>query len=215
MNSSLRSRLLVAAVLSLSGAIGPVLAQAPGIPVYGGGFSPTFELQGQLAFPTADASTGDGLVVGATGTVAVGRLGVWATAGQFFASEDGASDRLVYGAMAGLKVLGGPLSPLGLYLQGGIGGMEDDDPNATTLHVPLAVAATLTIPTPYVSIRPWLAPRADVTLLTTNGETESGRVWGMSAGVDLTLITGWSFRASYDKLEDVDGTVGLGVAVHF
>lgn len=215
MRLNLPGRTLSGTGVFLALLVGPAAGQAPGIPVYGGGFSPTIEIEGVLAFPTADSRTEDGFVVGATGTVSLGRIGVWATAGRLLASAEGAEDRMVYGAMAGVKVVGGPLSPLGVYLQGGAGSMEDNDPASSTVVYPVGLAATLTIPTPYVSVRPWLAPRADITRTTTNGESETEQVFAMSAGVDLTLLTGLSFRASYDKIKNLDGIVGLGVALHF
>ena len=209
-------RALSGAALLVGMLVGPAAAQAPGFPVYGGGFSPTIEIGGLLAFPSADTQTGDGLALGATGTLSLGRIGVWATAGRFFASTDGVDDRMVYGAMLGVKVVGGALSPLAVYVQGGAGSMEDDDPNSTLVFVPVGLAASLTIPTPLLAIRPWVAPRIQFGLETRNGETEtSPGVFGMSAGVDLTLLTGLSFRASYDGLKGQDGTVGLGVALHF
>jgi hypothetical protein len=209
-------RALSGAALLVGVLVAPVAAQAPGFPVYGGGFSPTIEIEGLLAFPGADTHTGDGLALGATGTFSLGRIGVWATAGRFLASTDGVDDRMVYGAMLGVKVVGGALSPLAVYVQGGAGSMEDDDPNSTIVLVPVGLAASLTIPTPFLAIRPWVAPRIQFGLEMTNGETEtSPGAFGVSAGVDLTLLTGLSFRASYDRMKHQDGTVGLGVALHF
>ncbi len=216
MTPRLPLRALAGAALLLGALVAPAGAQAPGFPVYGGGFSPTIEVEGLMAFPSADTHTGDGFALGARGTVSLGRIGVWATAGRFLASDEGADDRMVYGAMLGVKVVGGPLSPLAVYVQGGAGTMEDDDPNSSTVFVPIGLAASLTIPTPLLAVRPWVAPRIEFGIVTSNGETEtSSGVFGMSAGVDMTLLTGLSFRASYDRIKDLDGIVGLGVALHF
>jgi len=191
----------------------PVLAQTPGLPVYGGGFSPTIELEGLVGFAGTDTPTGKGIALGARGTLAVGRLGLSATVASFNPSGPGGSQK-AYGAMLGFKVVGGALSPFALYLQGGAGTMGSEDPDSSQVHVPVGVAASLVIPTPIISIRPWVAPRLQLVRTTVAGASTFENLVAIGAGVDLTLLGGISFRAGYDRVKDQDGTLGLSMALH-
>lgn len=191
----------------------PALAQTPGLPVYGGGFSPTIELEGLVGFASKEAPTGKGMTLGARGTLAAGRLGLSATVASFNPSGPGGSQK-AYGAMLGFKVVGGALSPFALYLQGGAGTMNSEDPDSSQVHVPLGVAASLVIPTPILSIRPWVAPRLQLVRTTGAGGSTIENLFAIGAGVDLTLLGGLSFRAAYDRVKDQDGTLGLGMALH-
>lgn len=198
----------------LAATAGPVGAQLASVPVYGGGVTPLFEAGVQLAFPGSETRTGSGVVAVATGSVGIGRLGVAASVGRFVASGDGA-DRNTYGALASVKLIGGDFTPLSIYAQGGLGTMSDDNPDSQQYFIPLGIAATLTIPTPIISIKPWLAPRLDITRTSVQGESDSNQVFGFSAGVDLTLLGGLSFRASYDYIKNLDPVVAAGAALHF
>lgn len=207
-------RRAVLPLVLLAALAGSARAQLASVPVYGGGVTPLLEAGAQLAFPGSDSRTGEGVVAVVTGSVGIGRLGVAASAGRFLASGDG-SDRNTYGVLAGVKLIGGDFTPLSIYLQGGLGTMEDDDPDYQQYFIPLGIAATLTIPTPIISVKPWVAPRLDITRTTFQGDSDSNQVFGFSAGVDLTLLGGLSFRASYDYIKNLDPVVAAGAALHF
>lgn len=191
----------------------PVLGQTPGLPVYGGGFSPTIELEGLVGFPEGETPSGKGTTFGARGTLAFGRFGVSATVATFNPSAVGNS-QVAYGAMVGLKVIGAPLSPFALYLQGGAGGMDNQGADSSQVQIPVGIAATLVIPTPIISIKPWVAPRLHVVRTSVAGGSTSESEFAIGAGVDLTLLGGISFRAAYDRIKDQDGTLGLSLALH-
>lgn len=193
---------------------GPAAAQAPGFPVYGGGFAPMLDLEGIIGIPGSTSPTGGGVALGARGTVAVGRVGVSAMVGRLFASGN-TPDATVYGAMAGAKLVGDALSPFSLYLQGGVGTRTFDVPDRERLEFPVGVAASLVIPTPIVSVKPWVAPRAHVIRTTADGDTTSATEFAVGAGIDLTLIGGMALRAAYDRIADLDGTLGFSFALHF
>lgn len=191
----------------------PVLAQTPGLPVYGGGFSPIIEVEGLIGFAESDTPSGKGMALGARGTFATGRVGLSVTVASFDPSGPGGAQK-AYGAMLGFKVVGGALSPLALYLQGGAGTMDSGDPDSSQVQIPLGVAASLVIPTPFISIKPWVAPRLHLVRTSVAGGSSSASEFAIGAGVDLTLLGGISFRAAYDRIRDQDGTLGLSLALH-
>lgn len=201
------------AALLLALSAGPAMAQTPGLPVYGGGFSPTIEVEGLVGFPEGETPSGKGTTFGARGTLAFGRFGVSATVASFNPSNPG-SAQVAYGAMLGLKVIGTPLSPFALYLQGGAGGIDNQVADSSQVQIPVGLAATLVIPTPIISIKPWVAPRLHVVSTSVAGGTTSASEFAIGAGVDLTLLGGISFRAAYDRIKDQDGTLGLSLALH-
>jgi len=202
------------AVLALALPAAPLGAQTPGLPVYGGGFSPGFEAAGVIGFPQADSRTGEGTALGATGTLALWRVAVAGTVARFDPAGAGAG-RWHYGAQGAVKLVGSPLSPLAVYGLAGIGAQEDDDPDFSQVFIPLGASFTLTIPTPIVSIRPWIAPRMDLTRSSVQGETATTEVFALSAGFNLTLLSGLSFRAAWEQIKNDDPTVAFGAAIRF
>ena len=198
-----------AGLLALALAVPPARAQAPGLPLYGGGFTSGVEIGVAFGFPGRDARTGAGWLGGVTGTYGFWQAAVTVTAARFDPDSTG-SARWSYGVMAGVMVLGDPLSPFALYAQAGAGHLEPDQQ-----VYPLGTAMTLTIPTPLLSIRPWIAPRVDVTHSSSQGASSDDLLFAYSARIDLSLLNGLSFRAMYDKVEHWDGVAGLGVAFHF
>ncbi len=68
------------------------------------------------------------------------------------------------------------------------------------LHAPVGLGFALKIPNPALAIKPWLAPRLDIikvsgTLL--NDDTETN--FGLSGGVDFSLLGGIGFGVAYDR----------------
>ena len=55
------------------------------------------------------------------------------------------------------------------------------------------------IPNPNLAIRPWIAPRVDVTRVTGNVD-ETNTNFGLSGGIDLNLIFGLGLTFSYDQV---------------
>ena len=55
------------------------------------------------------------------------------------------------------------------------------------------------MPSPAFSIRPWIAPRLDVLRVSPDGgESETLTDFGVSAGIELTTISGLGIHAAYD-----------------
>ena len=63
----------------------------------------------------------------------------------------------------------------------------------------------LTIPNPVFSIKPWLAPRVDITRTSfspgdTPTETNTETNFGISGGVDFGFLSGLAVRVMYDRV---------------
>lgn len=188
-------------------------AQTPGLPVYGGGVSPGIELGALAGFSQSDSPIGKGVALGATGALAVWRLSIAGTIARFEPSG-GADGRWSYGVEGGIKLLGDPLSPLAVYALGGAGAAEDNDPDVSRVYLPAGLSFTLTIPTPLLAIKPWVAPRVDILRTRSQGVTVYDEEFAFSTGVNFTLINGLSLRASYDHVRRLDPVVAFGAALH-
>jgi len=153
---------LAGPLAALAAAASPLAAQAPMVPLHGGPIQPGAELSVTVGFPDDDVAELRGTSYAASFGYGFGRLGIAATAGTFDA-EEGRSRRTL-GALATLHLYGdGITTPLTLGLFGGAGWMaESDVADDMVRHFPVGATAALTIATPVLSIRPWLAPRLDV-----------------------------------------------------
>jgi hypothetical protein len=113
--------------------------------------------------------------------------------------------------MTSLRLLGGGVdTPLTVFLQAGYGYLQNG-PHGDW-RVPVAAAFALTIPTPVVSLRPWLAPRLE---LADGQDGTLDSTFGGSAGLDLSFIGGFQLRLLWDNVQAADRTLGAGAAFHF
>jgi hypothetical protein len=216
----------------------PVEAQLNSLPVF---FSP----KGGSGFTIA-ASYGKGVNDDAgKNTTWAGRatLGIQAvTIGAGIATvnpEIGTSREQEFQWMANLslRVLGGPLVPVAVSLQGGVGHLSYEVPSAgpsggerTEWHFPIGVGVALNIPTPGFSFEPWIAPRASILRIEEESDglisqdTRGG--FGASAGINLGFAMGLGFHAAVDW-SSFDGTslgalqldeikpMTFGIGVHY
>jgi hypothetical protein len=202
------------AFLTLLALAAPALpAQTPGLPVFAGGMVPGLEVG--AAMGTAPAAGPLGRSTAWTGSVdlASRRLGLRVSAGALD-PRDGTSPGLAGGALGAVRVLaGGVQSPLSIDLLGGYG--IYNGPETVWRHGVVGAAFILAIPTPLVSLRPWLSPRLDWrTVSPTDGSVTESALGG-SAGVDVRLVGGLVLRAAWDKTEGTDRILGFGAAYHF
>jgi hypothetical protein len=212
--------------LALVFAAAPLAAQAPGLPIRAGGILPGLELAGTVGFTGADSRTGDGTAWAASVAYGVHRLGLTGTLGTVSRAEGAGSD-LTWGALASFRVVGGELQTFAVTAFGGYGYFKQ--PSFDQLgqypppgpgqfgsgYFPVGLDVSLTIPTPVVSIRPWLSPRYEFESVDRAGGSESESTFGGSAGVDLRFVRGFGLRVMWDKLDGRDQTIGLGAAYHF
>ena len=200
----------IAAALSVS-------AQVPGLPVYNQGVPHGIGVYGDVGFPNDDA--GGGTAYGATGRAGFGVFGVTAIVSTY--DPDGpAGGKASAGATGNLRVFGGPLVPLSVTLQGGVGyatseGLLPND-NVTVWRFPVGLGFALTIPNPALAIKPWLAPRVDFT--TSSDSLESETRFALSGGIELNLLNGFGLHAAYDRIFDNGSdpsTFGVGAHLVF
>jgi hypothetical protein len=100
-----------------------VAAQVNGIPVYNSGIPTGIGIYGDIGFPNTDAGKGRALAV--SGRAGFGPLGATAILSTFNPEGPGDS-KLSVGGTLNYKIFGGPLIPLSVTLQGGIGYSKPD-----------------------------------------------------------------------------------------
>jgi hypothetical protein len=209
-------RALLTLGLVVSAAV-PGSAQVLGIPVVNNGAPIGLSLGADVGIPNADY--GSGTAVGARASLGLGFFGVSGMISHY--TPKGGDGVWSPGASATLRLLGGPLVPFRITLQGGVGtwktdvltpGLPPGTEQLTTTHVPISLGVSGTIPNPAFAIKPWIAPRVD--FLDATGASLKGH-FGISGGVDLALLNGLSIRGAYDRTSD-DGlhpsifSLGLG-----
>ena len=216
-----RAQIIVAVVsvtLGLSALPPAVAAQVRGIPVYNSGIPTGIGLYGDIGFPNTDAGKGRAFAVSGRG--GFGPFGATAILSTF--NPEGPGDNeLSVGATLNYKVFGGPLIPLSVTLQGGIGYSKPDGaflpgvPGAgevNEFHFPVGVGVALTIPNPALAIKPWIAPRLDIVRV--SSETESN--FGIGAGLELNTLSGFGVHAAYDRVFLDGGDPGVfGFGAHY
>lgn len=188
---------------------GPALAQNPGLPVVNSGVSSGLTLAADVGFPSDDA--GGGTAFGGTGKVGLGPLGLSATISSY--KPDGGESHTSVGGTVNWKVFGGPLIPFAVTLQAGaahtsLGGV-------TMWHFPVGLGLSAKIPTTVVGIKPWIAPRLDVTRVS-NGTSHTESDFGFSAGVEISMLSGLGFHAAYDRVSADGGSPSVfAIGVHY
>ena len=214
-------------VFGLAVGVGSVEGQVRGIPVYNSGIATGIAIYGDVGFPNAEAGKGTALAI--SGRAGFGPLGATAMLSTF--NPDGAGDsELSVGGILNYKVFGGPLIPLSVTLQGGIGYSKPDNglvpapppgsagQEVTELRFPVGVGFALTIPNPALAIKPWIAPRIDIVRSSGGGQSNTESNFGLGGGVELNLLSGLGVHAAYDRVF-IDGgdpsVFGLGAHYSF
>lgn len=207
-----RSRMIPLVFLGAALAAAPSMsAQVTGLPVHNAGIASGLTLGAEMGRP--DADYGKGTAFGARGALGLGPFGISAVVSRW--NPRGPIDAQTgVGGYLNLKVFGGPLIPLSVTLQGGAEYTSRNGVKA--VHAPVGLGIALRIPNPALAIKPWIAPRLDLFWTSGSGinsETESN--FGISGGVDFSLLGGFGFGVSYDRTwADNDfnpGVFGVGV----
>ena len=212
----------VALAAALLGMAPSVAAQVRGIPVYNAGIPRGIGIYGDVGFSNDDAGGGTGY--GVTGRAGFGVFGATAMLSSYNPDGPGDSD-LSVGATVNYRVFGGPLVPLAVTVQGGIGYAKPDDSflpdgesvaDLTELRFPVGVGFALTIPNPILAIKPWLAPRLDIVRTSTGGNAETDSEFALSGGIELNTLGGLGLHATYDAIFADGGTPGVfGIGAHY
>ena len=202
--------------------VAPLHSQTLGIPVMNSGVPTGVAVGADVGF--ANDQAGGGRAYGAGAAIGIGFVGLSAGVSRFTPDNDFADAVTSVGAAATLRLFGGPLIPFRVMLQAGAGRWEYDvstiegEPagTATVTHVPVSVGFAATIPVPGFALKPWLAPRIDHTRTVIAGDV-ANTDWdfGISGGIEATMLSGVTLRAAYDRLFR-DGTrpgvfsIGIG-----
>lgn len=218
----MHARLLTVALgLTAVAAVSAAEAQVVrGLPVYNSGVNKFLNVAVDAGWPN-DAA-GGGTAYGLTGAMKFGPLGVAATVGQA-EGIDGDSHR-TFGASIATQIIGGPLMPVSVTLQGGLARAlvaSESDPDfgedIDETRAPLGIGVALKIPIPFFTMKPWIAPRVHYTDFT--GSNNSSTDFAISGGIDFDFVFGLGVRLGYDKIftdadEDPD-VFGLGAYWRF
>ena len=192
------TRVLAALAITIAVAA-PAQAQVAGLPVFNNGVPRGLTVALDAGFP--DDESGGGETYALTGGLGFGLLGFTATLGS--TDTDFGDNEVIYGGTANLRIIGGPLVPLSVNLQGGVG--FADIAGTKYAHVPVGVGVGLTIPLPVLGLKPWIAPRWDYLDRDPGaGSAESESAFGYSAGLDMNFVFGLGARVAYDSV-DRDG----------
>jgi hypothetical protein len=189
------SRATLLALLIGTGLATSVGAQVTGLPVRNNGISTGLSIGGEVGFP--DADYGKGTAFAGRGALGLGPFGLSAIVSSWNPKGPGSSITGA-GGYLNLKVFGGPLVPFSVTLQGGaeyakVGG-------AKLYHIPAGLGIALKIPNPALAIKPWIAPRLDYLRVRVAGGDTGKTHFGMSGGVDFSLLGGLGFGVAYDRV---------------
>ena len=119
-----------------------------------------------------------------------------------------------FGGLVTVSLLEPGHGPFGLVLQGGASGTT----SSGRFQAPFGTGFSVWIPTPVVSVQPWIGVRGQY-MYPGNGWEGDGAVHiGFSAGLALTLLNGLGARAAYDRVFLAGNnlsTFGVGVFFSF
>lgn len=190
--------------------VGTSAAQNPGLPVVNSGVSTGFTLSGDVGFPSDDA--GGGTAFGATAKVGLGPLGITGTVSSW--KPDGGERHTSLGGTGNLKIFGGPLIPFAVTFQAGAAHTSDN--GLTMWHFPVGVGLSVKIPTTVIGLKPWVAPRLDISRVSGGTASNTDSNFGVSAGVELNLLSGLGFHVAYDRVSaDGASPSTFSVGVHY
>jgi hypothetical protein len=193
-------------------AAAPLTAQALGMPNWSnpkGGTGVT--ISGDLAMPNADM--GKGTAFGARASVGLANLTL--TGGVAFWKPKGAADDYTsVGADAAFRVIGGSLLPVAVSLKVGANraGAANGDPSQT--RIALGGAVSVNVPTPGLSIEPYIAVSNRWYKFSGLSGTDSNIGWTLGANVGLGML---GLHVAYDSESFGGGLTGgiLGIGAHF
>lgn len=207
----IRRALLTLGIVACASA--PAAAQVLGLPVVNNGAPTGISIGADVGFSNVDA--GKGTAVGAHASIGLGFFGVSGMISRF--APSGSGDAVwAPGASATLRLIGGPLVPFRITMQAGASQWTLTGVKYT--HVPLSIGLSATIPNPAFAIKPWIAPRLDYLHSSLTSILNTSDVhFGVSGGIDLSLLNGMSIRAAYDRMSNGGAhpsifSLGLGFA---
>lgn len=204
-----------ALALAVGLVVAPAAAQLISIPVY---FNPKggtgFTLAGDFG-KGVNAESGKNTAFGVRASVGGGPFSIGAGLGTV-------SSEIQYMGNAALRIVGGPLIPVSVAVQVGVGYLKQDIPagpttvSATTLNIPIGIGIGLSVPTPGFSFDPWIAPRVTINAVEVLGITATNSGVGVSGGVNLAFVMGLGLHLGFDwtKVGGAEPLI-IGAGVHY
>ena len=173
--------------LAMGTAAAPAAAQMFGNPVYVPiGVGTGVNIAGDFGRGLNDAS-GKGNYFG--GRVTLGLPILYVTAGAGTYKADGATEsQTVFGGALGMNLLRLPMMPVKVSLQAGAGYLKAGGDKL--IDIPVSLGVGFALPTPGLSITPWLAPRLHVRIFSPESsllDTDTSTRFGGSAGVNAAF----------------------------
>lgn len=203
----MRSTLFAAFALASMAIAAPAAAQVGGLPVFNDGIGTGLGINADVGFSDSTAAGPKATTYGLTASVGLGPLGFTATVASQKPKAATSSNTWI-GATANLKLFGGPLVPVSVTAQIGAGYVSPAT-GFNIVNVPVSVGIAVKIPSPALSIKPWIAPRMQYVKVTTPGGSSNSTKFGMSAGVDLGLMMGLGIRVAYDYYKPDTGAQSI------
>jgi hypothetical protein len=192
-------------------AVSPLAGQALGMPNWSnpkGGTGIT--ISGDLAKPNEDL--GKGTAYGARGSFGFGAITLTAQYASW--KPDGLSDSYSsLGGQGAFRIIGGSLMPLALSLQVDAARIGEANGDSAMTRLGLGGAVSVNVPTPGLSIEPYLAVN-NRWYSPTGGSSFSNVAWTLGANVGFGMM---GLHLAYDSEKlDGGGTGGIwGLGVHF
>ena len=203
-------RTWVFVVLALGGAA-PASAQLIGMPVWNNPTGGTgLTISGDYGKPNNNG--GSGSAFGGRASLGLGTLTV--TAGVASDKPSGGSSITSYGGDLAFRVMGGPLVPVKVNIQGGAAHASVSGTGYT--NVTGAVGIGVSLPMPGVSIEPYISPGiryqkiGAIGLLPSTSSTNFGFAVGANVGFGMLGV-----HIAYDFTKVSGGNVGIfGIGAH-
>jgi hypothetical protein len=206
----MKRALLVLGCITLAalGNPGRAFAQLSGMPVWNspkGGTGVT--IAGDYGSP--DSLGGKGSIYAGRVVLGVSALTVSATVGV--RNPEGTSPNVTeYGGTGALRLIGGSLIPLSVNLQGGVARFSVA--SVKTTRATAAVGFAIDVPTPFVSVEPWIAPGLRVIRTSGQTNTQFGVAGGLTVGIGML---GLHAAMDYETLPGGGHTRTVGLGAHF
>ena len=192
--------------------VAPLAAQSFGMPNWSspkGGTGIT--ISGDLGLPNSDL--GKGTAFGARASIGLANINLMAAIASW--KPKGANDSFTsIGGQAAFRVIGGSLIPLSVSLQVNAAHAGAANTDSAQTRIGLGGAVSVNVPTPGLSIEPYLAVNNRWYKVSGLSGTESNVAWTLGANVGMGML---GFHLAYDS-ENLGGGVkggifGLGVHV--
>ncbi len=184
--------------------VGEVEAQVIGLPVAPRATLEGWSLQGTVGLPGDDAGGGGAAALSVATEADV--IGFEGTAGAHWPCNGG-DDQGGLSLLVSVPVLREARSPFRLAPFGSVGAVIGE---AIGLRLLGGLSFGFVIPTPVVSVAPWVAPRVDYVSGLDGGF--DGVHAGFAAGIDAAVLQGIGLRAAYDRIF-IDGSDATTFAI--